>query len=341
MRKSCLAVLALGILCAQTVVKESSFDMTLAAGWAATSPLPPGFDRGFQKVLPSGEKLTLFLHYEQMPVEAGAAPEDTSDIQRQFETLVRNQYPDAKAAGTPAFPVRGKLLVNQAYELTDEGVALRRSYTYYVAGRTAFVVQCNAPRGQWQTSVKDFAAMLGSLKPASAAKPGKVPDRTVVANLKSKLPTLASSFPSNWSCSVPEVAIVRPASGQAGGTVSITLAFERTDIAKVYSAAKQFFASMKNAKSDADLERSIPPERRAATVEAGELMKYVGQTWGLAWGDVANCEAPVSQYRIVILGPGQHQSGAVSISTKDGAEILSGKVTASDMQRFASMYRFE
>jgi hypothetical protein len=290
----------------------------------------PGFDRGFERSLAQGQKAVILLHSEVMP--AGVAPpSDTSELERQFETLVESQFPDARAADAPSFKVSGRILVNAAYDVTEAGSSVRQSYTYFLAGRTAMVVQCAAPREQWAAASGEFASILATLREGSGERQQKLSDAAALERSRKRLSALASSLPAEWACEIGDVAIMRPPSGPEGGTLSIRVAFRRGDISEIYESAKVLFTAMASGQSEAELS-----QRR----DVSGLMKYVGEIWGMAWGVVADCERPIGRIQIVIQGEAGRM-GAISLSAEDGAAVLSGKISASDLARMGKMYRFE
>lgn len=321
---------------AQQVIKEKAYQISIPAGWEQTNQVPQGIDVGFRKRLPDGEYATLYFHHEFMPPEAGEPPADTSDMKRQWDAMVRNQYPDMRPLNAVYPKVDGRILVNGIYELTDSGVKVRRRYTYFLAGRTAFVVQCSAPPSQWPTVLNEFDSILASLNPGGSIPKTEVKsDDSAKAELKRNLPTLLASFLSQWACSLSDVSI-----SPTKRTLEIRLAFNRSDIKDIYKATKLLFGMIKAGKSDADL-NSIPSELRSPASQSSEFIKYVGQVWGLASGYVANCNPAIKQYEVSILDGNKQKIGSVSISREDGFAILTGKVTASKGKRVAGMYVFE
>jgi len=325
---------------AQQVLKERAYQISILSAWTRTESVPQGLDVGFRKKLAEGQYATFYFHHEVMPPEAGEPPSDTSDMKRQWDSMVRNQYPDVRSVGGEVPKVAGKILVNGTYELTDDGKKVRRRYTYFLAGRKAFVVQCSAPPSQWQAALADFDTMLASLQPSgySAEKQTKSDD-SARTELKRNLPTLLGSFPAQWTCSLSDVSIT-PGTATAKRTLEIKLIFDRSDIGDIYRATKQLFGMMKAGKTDVDL-NSLPVEIRPSASYSGEFIKYVGQVWGLAWGYVANCNPPIERYKLPILNSKGQRVGSVSISREDGSAILGGKVTVSDAARVAGMYVFE
>ena len=324
---------------AQETVKGSAYQITLPSKWSRTDSVPQGFDVGFRKALSRGSQATLHLHYETMPAEAGRPPPDTSDMKRQWDTMVRNQFPGARSVTANRPTVSGRILINGSYDLTDGGTTVRRRYTYFLAGRTAFVVQCSAPPSAWDTAVKDFDRMLASLKPGGGKTPQKAKTgEAATAELKRSLPTLLGSFPSGWACTLADVSIT-PGTPQVKRTLEIGLSFERADIDTIYRATKLLFGMMKTGKSDADMS-TIPAALRTATSESSGFVNYVGQVWGCAWGYVPNCDPAIETFKVSITDSGGKKVGALSISREDGEAILAGKVTASDVSRIASMYTF-
>jgi hypothetical protein len=343
MTKRLLAgVLFLGMLpaAARTAIREQAYELELPASWAPARSVAPGFDRGFERTLAKGQKAVILLHYEVMPAGAGAPPADTSEMERQFGSLVRSQYPNARAADAPAFKVTGRILVNAAYDVTEAGSPVRKSYTYFLAGRTAMVVQCTAPREQWAAASGEFASILATLRAGSVQEQQKLSDAAALESLRKRLPALASSLPAEWACEIGDVAIMRTPSGPEGGTLSIRVAFRRGDIGGVYEAAKVLFSAMPSAQSEAELAQRVPVAVRNQMGDVSGLMKYVGEIWGMAWGVVADCERPIGRFQIVIQGEARRM-GAISLSAEDGVAVLSGKITASDQARVGKVYRFE
>jgi hypothetical protein len=328
--------LCAAVLRGQEVVKESAYELSMPTGWSRTTKLPQGFDAGFRKALGAGVEATLFLHHEVMPPEAGEPPSDTSDMVRQWDSMVRNQYSDVTSLRAAEPKVHGRVLINSAYKLTDGGAVVQRRYTYFLAGRTAFVVQCTAPPARWAAVEGDFDAMLASLAPGGVApRRETVGDAAAVEKLKKGVPVLVASWPAAWQCSSTAVRIADKA-GSGRRTLEITLAFQRRDIRRVYDATKLLFGMIKAGKSDNEF-NNLPGDIKEAGASSGEFIKYVGQVWGYAYGEVMNVE----RYRIIVTDSAGRQAGAVSVSKGDASAILSGKVTASDAQRVAGMYVFE
>lgn len=327
---------------AQQVLKDKAYRILVPSGWTRTESVPTGLDVGFRKPLPQGGWATFYFHHEIMPLELGEEPpSDTSDMKRQWDAMVRNQYPDVRSMAEHVPKVNGTILVNAAYELTDGGTKVRRRYTYFLADSTAFVVQCSAPPGQWARVSTDFDAMLASLQPGSSSPEAEAKsDESAEAELQRNLPTLLGSFPRDWRCSLSKVAIT-PGSPKAERSLEIALSFDRRDIGDIYKATRTVFGMVKAGKTDADLNR-LPADTQKAASNSGEFIKYVGQVWGYAGGYVAaSCTPPVERYRIYILDSKGKRVGSVSISRVDGSAILTGKVSASEGQRVVGMYVFE
>lgn len=324
------------------VVKDKAYQISIPPGWIRTQSVPQGLDVGFRKQLAKRKDATLHFHHEVMP-SPGEPPSDTSDMKRQWYAMVRNRYPDARSIAGKDPNVRGRILINGTYELTDGGKKVRRRYTYFLAGRTAFVVQCSAPPSQWTTVLSDFDTMLASLQPGSSSpKRQTKSDESARAELKRDLPTLLGSLPVEWRCSLSSV-VITPTSSEAKRTLEITLSFDR-DITEIYKATKLIFDLMKSGKAEAELNsflNSLPAETQRGASHSHEFVNYVGQVWGYAGGHVvSSCDPPIEQYRVSIIGSDGKKVGSVSISKEDGAAILSGEVTPADTDRVARMYVF-
>lgn len=166
-----IGVILLGVsfeAIAQQVVTEKAYQLSLPAGWEKTKQLPQGIDVGFRNKLGVGEYATFYFHHGYMSPEAGDPPSDTSDMKRQWDSMVRNQYPDMRSLTADSPKVDGRILINGTYEFTDNGVKVRRRYTYFLSGRTTFVVQCTAPPAPWASVLNDFDTILASLKPGGS-----------------------------------------------------------------------------------------------------------------------------------------------------------------------------
>lgn len=300
----------------EEVVKEKAYQIRIRPGWTRTQNLPQGIDVGFTKRMADGDQATFFFHHEVMSPEAGEPPSNTSDMKRQWDAVVRNQYPDVRSIAGTVPKVNGRILINGDYEFTDGGKIMRRRYTYLLSGRTAFVVQCSAPPDPWVNVLTDFDAMLASLEPGGSTEKVTKSDEAAKAELKRKIPNLLGSFPAQWRCSLSDLKIT-PASAKDKRTLVIALSFTRPDIAEIYNATKTVFSMMKAGKPDSDLDR-LPPQTQKALGSGAEFIKYVGQTWGVAWGCVADCSPAIERYTLPILDSKAQRVGTISISREDG-----------------------
>ncbi len=109
-----LALIALFSLTAsvQEVVKEKAYQLRVQPGWTRTQNLPQGIDVGFTKIMAEGDYATFYFHHEVMPPEAGEPHSDTSDMKRQWDAMVRNQYPGVRSVAGTIPKVTGRILVN-------------------------------------------------------------------------------------------------------------------------------------------------------------------------------------------------------------------------------------
>jgi hypothetical protein len=325
---------------AQELVTETGYQIQLQHGWTRADDVPPGIDVGFRKKTGERDYAAFYFHHEVMPPEAEEPPSNTADMKRQWDAILRNQYPDVRSVTGAVPQVGGSILINGTYELTDGGKKVRRRYTYFVSGRTAFVVQCSASPTQWASVLNDFDAMLASLQPGGSLPETETKsDESARAELTRDLPTLFGSFPPQWSCALSDLAIT-PTSSKDTRTLEIAVSFDRPDIGEIYKATKTLFDMIKADKSDSDL-KSLPVETQRAALNSGAFMKYVGQVWGLAWGYVANCNPAIERYKLAVFDSKGERVGSVTISREDGAVILTGKVTALDAKRLAGMHLFE
>jgi hypothetical protein len=325
---------------AQEAAQSSKPRIAVPPSWGKAERLPEGFEVGFGKKLSNDKHASLLLHHEILPPEVEAAQSNNADLSRQWDSLVRSKYPDARSVpGGDEPKVTGKLLFNGTYDLVDSGETLRRRYTYFLSGRTAFLVHCSAPPEDWDAVVPECDSILASVKAGDVPSANeKDSDEYAKANLQNRVTVFLHSFPPEWACSLTDVSIARPA-GPAKRTLELTITFQRKDIKGIYGATKFIFAKMKTGEDTSDA--SVPSELKPGAAGVGDFMKYVGQLWGLAWGYVANCDPPIELFKIAVKDSSGNPIGAVSISHEDGAAILSGKLTPDDAARIAGMYAFE
>ena len=153
---------------AQQVVTGKGFVLTLPAGWMQSKTLPEGMDAGYQKTLAPGDDATFQFHCELLSMEDPDPSSDTPRMKAQWDILIRKMYPDARTVDGETPKVTGKIVIHAIYDFTDGGMPLRRRYTYFFAGTTAFAVQCTAPLARWAAVLADFDAILASLKPGGS-----------------------------------------------------------------------------------------------------------------------------------------------------------------------------
>jgi hypothetical protein len=325
---------------AQEAVRESAYELSMSAGWNRTTRLPEGFEAGFRKMLGSGQEANLFLIHEVILLAADEVPSEISDMEDQIDTMIRNQYSDVVSLSAEKPAVDGRMIFNRAYKVTDNGVVVKRRFTYFLAGRNAFVVQCTAPFARWTDVQDDFDAMLASLKPTgNAVEMEAAGDAEVIEKLKKSMPALLSSWPYAWSCSARIIGI---SGGAAGGdrTLEITLTFQRSDIGRVYDTTKLLFGMMKAGKGDDDLNR-LPDDVKRTAAHSMSFVKFVGQIWGFAHSEASKCARPVARYVINITGSSGKKAGSISVSKEDASAILHGSVESLGLQKLGGMLVFE
>lgn len=323
------------------LVKEASFQVVVPEDWKKAAKVPEGFDIGFEKAAREGP-FTFFLHFETMPAAGGDPPADTSDMQDQWATLVRSQYSDAKKVAVPPVKTVGRILIDQIYDLTDSGVKLRRRYTYqYVAqGRLAYITQCSAPPPQWDAAAKIFQVMIESLRPTgTGVGPAELSVEAALKDMKDSVPKLAASFPDRWACDIKNITWEKDKDGKA--VVTIVVAFQRTDIGKIHTAAKAGLKAMAAGKAGDDLRKSFPEEAKDVEQrDVSDFMKYTGQLWGIACYSLGNCVQSPETIRMIISGP-KEKAGALTVAYKDALEILRMDESKPDAVTVAKMHRFE
>ncbi len=334
--------LALGAssLLGQEITQEANYSAYVPAGWAKTTNIPQGFDAGLQKQLGAGKQATIFLHYVIMPPEAGAPPADSSGMSRQWDAMIHNQFPDAISLSMPPPQVHGRMLINAAYTLSDDGSRVERRYSYFFVEHTAFVVRCTAPPEEWASVQHDFDAFVFSLVPSREQSEGRrTSDNELLTNLRNRTPALVASWPSEWHCGVTQIDIVN-GNQPAGRSLQIALSFKRQDIGDIYRATKAAFLSMKRGENGGP-SHALPPGRQNDVETSAEFVNFVGQVWGYAYGEAFGNALPINEFRVIIEDAGGQRIGSVSISKTDAAAILSGKLTPEDSARISTLYVFE
>ena len=332
MRKRLLSAALLFVgaapLTAQNVVRDSAFEMVLAPGWKAVS-LPSPTDHLFTKDLPDGKEMSLFLHQEVSVANTAAIlREGKAAFEKQMDAVFTNQFPNAKPAPPPAFPVPGELLIERAYDGDVDGVPVRRIYTYFLStGSTALAI-CQAPRAGWAAAQTEFAAMLGSLK----LKVAKISDSTMTENLRRAAPVLSGTFPAQWQFSVKDVSLIR-APGGGGGALTVVISFSRRDICAVHEATRQVFKALAAGKTEKEAQAALP----SPFLSFREYFPFVGQILGLAFGQASNSDPPPENLRLEIDSP-DGRCGKITMLYKD-ADRFFGK--QSDPNGLASALQFE
>jgi hypothetical protein len=67
---------------------------------------------GFRKETAEGDSALFYFHHEVMPPEAGEPPSDMSGMKRQWDAVVKNQYPDVVSVTGTAFKVGWRILLD-------------------------------------------------------------------------------------------------------------------------------------------------------------------------------------------------------------------------------------
>ena len=320
---------------ARQIVAEDSFKIELPDLWNRAQKISPGFEVGFQKRLPNG-LATFYFHHEIIPPGTNENLFNTPATREQFDALIRRQFPDALLIDSSSPVVKGKIIVNLAYHLTDSGKRLKRRYTYFISDRTSFVVQCSTAPEDWESALVEFDKMIGSLASGNAPLAVTVSDETAVGNLKQQLSTLLVSWPPLWSAELGPIEI-STRTNSSSRNLHVALIFIRRDIGSVYEYTRVIFEQIK---------QGIPEEKidalfKDAIPDSLKFIHYIGQVWGAAWSTVWKCDPPLDQFRISIADIDRNQVGAVLINREDGQAILSGKIAVTETKRVAEMYHFE
>jgi len=234
--------------------------------------------------------------------------------------------------------VHGPVLINSAYKPNDRGRVVKRRYTYFPAGRTAFVVQCTSPPDSWAAVLNDFDALLLTLVPGNGTTiRDHTGDPALFETLRDRLPTLLGSWPTEWRCSGTVIGVAKQ--GAAGDrSLEIKLAFRREDIKRIYEATELMFWAMKQRKSQ---DGELPDRLKNASASNADFMKFVGQVWGYVYGEASANEPLIESFSVIIADATGTRVGAVSVSKEDASAILAGKVSGEDHAGVASRYAFE
>ena len=320
---------------ARQAIVEDSFKIELPQLWSHSEKISPGFKVGFRKPMPN-EDATFYFHHEVIPPGTDESLYNAADMRKQFDAIIRRQFPDAVFANSSSPRLNGKIIINVAYILTDNGKRMKQRYTYFISDRMAFVVRCSAAVENWETALPDFNQMIGSLAPGKAPRADSVSDEAAIGNLKQQLPTLLLSWPALWNAELGPVEISNRADSSLR-SLNVTLIFVRRDIVSIYEYTKIIFKQIKQGTP----EEKIDAEFKDAIGDSLQLIQYIGQIWGAAWSIVWKCDPPVDQFRINIADFDRKQVGAVSINREDGQAIISGKIAVSETKRVAAMYHFE
>jgi hypothetical protein len=323
------------VICAQQTITENHFKIDLPDLWSRSQKLPPGFEIGFQKPMPQGYA-TFYFHHEILPPHTNNDLYNTADMRKQFDALIRHQFPDAEPIESAVPGISGKLIINIAYKLTDTGKRIKRRYTYFITDRTAFVVMGSAAPEDWEAAIPELDKLIGSLVPGKAAVADTISDDTAVADLKQHTPTLLLSWPNHWYAELGRIAITTPPDSSIRN-LEIELVFLRRDIGPIYENTKLIFEQIKHGIP----EEEIDTRYKDAIPDSLKFIHYIGQVWGAAWSTVWKCESPLDQFQIHIADLDRRRIGAVTISREDGQAIISGKVAVTETRRVAAMYHFE
>ena len=320
---------------AQQTITESHFKIDLPDRWSRSQKLPPGFEVGFQKPMPHGYA-TLYFHHEILPPHTNDDLYNTADMRKQFDALIRHQFPDAESIESASPAITGKLIINMTYKLMDSGNQIKRRYTYFITERTAFVVIGSAAPEDWESALPELDKLIGSLVPGTAPVTDTISDDTAVADLKQHIPTLLLSWPNHWYAELGAIEISSPPDSSVRN-LDIKLIFLRRDIGPIYENTKLIFEQIKQGIP----EEQIDTRYKDAIPDSLKFIHYIGQVWGAAWSTVWKCEPPLDQFRIIIADFDRKPLGAVTINREDGQAIISGEIAVSETRRVAATYHFD
>ena len=279
---------------------------------------------------------TFYFHHEIIPPDTNDNLYNTADMRKQFDALIRHQFPDAVSVESSSPGVTGKIIINMAYELTNSGKPLKRRYTYFIADRTAFVVQSSATPDDWESALPELDKMIASLVPGNAPVADTISDDTAVASLKQHIPTLLLSWPRHWYAEMATIEISTPPDSSLRN-LEVTLVFIRRDIGPIYENTKLIFEHIKQGTPEEEIDAHF----KDAIPDSLKFIHYIGQVWGAAWSTVWKCEPPLDKFQINIADFDRQQLGAVTINREDGQAIISGEIAVSETRRVAAMYHFE
>ncbi|MCX7047222.1 MAG: hypothetical protein NTX50_17255 [Candidatus Sumerlaeota bacterium] len=146
------------------VVKEKGFELRLPEGWTRAADAPQGFDVAFRKKLPGGAEASILIRRQTIPPESLKTPLNPADVRKQFEEIMKQQYPGVTAQPAPPVKVAGQMLFNLFYDISKGGKISRLRCAYFVQGNSAFLVQCAAQAESWNTVAPEFDGIMGNIK---------------------------------------------------------------------------------------------------------------------------------------------------------------------------------
>jgi hypothetical protein len=142
---------------------------------------------------------------------------------------------------------------------------------------------------------------------------------------------MISSWPAVWFATTSGAAIT---SEPAGRTATITIKWQRADIATQYKAIKAAMAFLRDGIGD-----ELPKGKTVSVANVGQMGTCLGNVSGTIYGATVPCKSPVIMIQIVILDAQDKRVGAVTCSAKDFAEMIARN--GKDLQKVGAAYKFE
>ena len=96
---------------ARQTIAEDRFKIELPHLWRRTEKIAPGFEVGFGNPVPNGPT-TFYFHHEIIPPGTNENLYNAADMRKQFDALIRRQFPDAVSANSPSPELNGVIIIN-------------------------------------------------------------------------------------------------------------------------------------------------------------------------------------------------------------------------------------
>ena len=191
-------------------------------------------------------------------------------------------------------------------------------------------------------STQDFAAAL--LLTCIAAIAGAISishaQGDVQVAFREGLNRVAKSLPTEWNFSTVSAAVNRePKQGEQH--VEIVVAYERSDIARIYGAVKLINQMIREGRTaESDFAR-VPSEYKGMPASHGSgFIDSIGKIMGYAAAETRAQASAAWRYRIVVQDQSRRTVGSLIVSHADIMDLVNGRIAPSELARVARIYNF-